>query len=93
MAGSEVSQVVDSLKDVIGQITARLRALETADPIAGSVDVVLFVDLPAAGLAGRVLFVSDGRKVGEGAGAGTGVLAVDDGVDWISPATDTPVTA
>lgn len=36
--------------------------------------------LPTPGQAGRVRFATDGRKTGEGVGAGTGVLCYDDGV-------------
>jgi hypothetical protein len=39
-------------------------------------------------------FITDGRKVGEGVGAGTGVLCYyDNSTDqWIHPATDTAIT-
>ena len=36
--------------------------------------------LPTPGQAGRLRFATDGRKTGEGAGLGTGVLVYDDGV-------------
>lgn len=49
--------------------------------------------LPAAGVAGRVAFPTDGRKVGEGPGAGTGVLAYDDGTAWRRSSDDTTVAA
>jgi hypothetical protein len=38
--------------------------------------------IPAAGTAGRMAFATNGRKNGEGPGAGTGVLAFDDGTAW-----------
>jgi len=40
--------------------------------------------LPTTGFAGAILYASDGRKNGEGAGAGTGVLAFYDGTNWIA---------
>lgn len=40
--------------------------------------------------AGSQVYVSDGRKAGEGAGAGTGVLVYYDGTNWI--ASDTGAT-
>ena len=49
--------------------------------------------LPAAGTAGRIAFASDGRKVGEGAGAGTGTLCYDDGTAWRRVGDDTTVAA
>lgn len=81
------------LQPVIEKLVARLAALEsnTRAEVAGGVQALLYADLPAAGQPGRVRFVTNGRKIGEGPGAGTGVLAVDDGSAWIHPATDTPV--
>lgn len=49
--------------------------------------------LPTPQQAGRVRFATDGRKVGEGAGAGTGTLVYDDGVAWRRVADDTTVLA
>lgn len=49
--------------------------------------------LPAAGDAGRIAFVSNGRKNGEGAAAGTGVLVFDDGTAWIASDSGTTVAA
>jgi hypothetical protein len=49
--------------------------------------------LPAAGTAGRVAYASDGRKAGEGAGSGTGVLVFDDGSNWIAVDTGATVAA
>lgn len=50
--------------------------------------------LPAATYSsGLVAFASNGRKVGEGAGAGTGVLVVSDGTVWRRLSDDTAVAA
>jgi len=38
--------------------------------------------LPSATPAGKFLLVTDGRKSGEGAGTGTGVLCQSDGTNW-----------
>jgi len=40
-----------------------------------------------------VAFASDGRKSGEGAGVGTGVLCYWDGSDWIAEGTAAAVAA
>lgn len=58
---------------------------------AGAVQAMLFVDLPIAGEAGRLRFVTNGRKVGEGVGAGTGILAYDDAVAWRRSSDDSTV--
>lgn len=49
--------------------------------------------LPAAGTAARVAFASNGRKAGEGGGAGTGVLVFDDGTAWRACDTGATVAA
>ena len=53
---------------------------------------VLFANLPA-GAEGQIIFVSNGRKAGQGVGAGTGVLAFHDGTTWIAVDTGTAVAA
>lgn len=75
-------------------IAERFRKLETSErsEITGGLSPVAFADLPAAGQAGRMIFVTDGRKTGEGAGAGTGTPAYDDGVAWRRTADDSTVT-
>lgn len=82
------------LSGIVERLTARLRALESnvRSEVTGGVQAVAFADLPAAGQPGRVMFVTNGRKLGELAGAGTGVLAYDDGgASWRRPSDDTPV--
>lgn len=41
-----------------------------------------FASLPSAATADLLIYVTDGRKVGEGAAAGTGVVCRSDGADW-----------
>ena len=48
--------------------------------------------LPAA-TAARVAYASNGRKVGEGAGAGTGTLVYSDGTAWRRASDDTTVAS
>jgi len=50
-------------------------------------------NLPSASVAGRVAFASNGRKSGEGVGAGTGVQVYADGVAWRRVSDDTTVAA
>lgn len=77
-------------------ISERVRNLEASQEraeVAGAVPRFTVAGLPAAGVVGRVAFATDGRKVGEGAGSGTGVLAYDDGVAWRRTSDDTTVAA
>lgn len=85
----------DAIIEAIKQLTKRVRALESNErsEVTGSVRGANFADLPAAGQSGRVVFVTNGRKAGEGAGAGSGVLAFDDGSNWIAVDTGTIVAA
>ncbi len=76
-------------------ILNRIRAIEAngRSEVTGSIEAIAFADLPAAGQAGRLRFVTDGRKIGEGGGAGTGVPAYDDGVDFRRTSDDSVVAA
>ena len=68
----------------VDPILVRLRKLEAnqRSEVTGGVVRSTVAALPAAGDAQRVRFATDGRKTGEGAGAGTGVLVYDDGTAW-----------
>ena len=75
------------------EILNRIRALEAngRSEVTGSIEAIAFADLPTPGQAGRLRFVTDGRKVGEGVGAGTGTPAYDDGVAFRRTGDDTTV--
>jgi len=79
--------------DVLVEILNRMRELEAngRSEVTGSIEAVLFANLPTPGQAGRLFFVTDGRKVGEGVGAGTGTPAYDDGVAFRRTGDDTTV--
>lgn len=85
----------DALASTIQALADRIRVLETAErtEVAGGVESTTVAGLPAAGQVGRLRFATDGRKSGEGAGAGTGVLVSDDGVAWRRQSDDTTVAA
>ncbi len=74
-------------------IAKRLRDLETAQraEIAGGLDAIVFANLSTPGQPGRMVFVTDGRKTGEGVGVGTGTPAYDDGVAWRRTSDDSTV--
>jgi len=71
-------------KEVIDTLARRFRVVEAMEraETAGAVATSTVAGLPAAGQAGRLRFATDGRKTGEGVGAGTGVLVYDDTVAW-----------
>ena len=79
--------------EIIEIFTDRFRELEAnaRSEVTGSIEAILFASLPTPGQAGRLRFVTDGRKTGEGVGAGTGTPAYDDGVAWRRTSDDTTV--
>ncbi len=74
----------EDLKATIEILVRRIRALEAMEraETAGAAATSTVATLPAAGQNGRLRFATDGRKTGEGVGAGTGVLVYDDSVAW-----------
>ncbi len=83
----------EALREIVEPLAERIRALEAKQRanFAGGVKSLAFADLPTASETGRLLFVTDGRKLGEGVGAGTGVLVYDDAVAWRRTSDDTTV--
>jgi hypothetical protein len=78
---------LQNLRDRIRELEANERS-----EVSNAVPTGTFANLPAAGQAGRGRFVSDGRKMGEGPGAGTGVPVYDDGgASWRRYSDDTVV--
>lgn len=74
------SQFLTALQNISLVLSSILQVL-TAMP--SKAPIYAFAALPApAGLAGQVVYVSNGRKPGEGAGLGTGMLAFSDGSGW-----------
>ena len=60
--------------------------------VTNAVPAVPVANLPAVGQAGRLRFATDGRKMGEGPAAGTGVVVYDDGgASWRRLSDDTAV--
>ena len=49
--------------------------------------------LPGAPATGDMALATDGRKTGEGGGAGTGVMVYYDGSDWVRVDDGTVVAA
>jgi hypothetical protein len=70
--------------------TAPAARLDVAGPLRPG--VYALASLPT-GVVGAQAFVSNGRKIGEAAGAGTGVLAVFSNSAWRRLSDDTPVLA
>ena len=83
-----LNQIFRNIYDKIHFIECQERAEQ-----AGAIQAMTFASLPAAGQAGRLRFVTNGRKVGEGVGLGTGVIAYDDGANWRRPSDDTVVAS
>lgn len=70
---------LDALRKQISQLQKDIRRiveLSVRAEIAGGCATSTYADLPSPFRQGLFAIVTDGRKAGEGAGAGTGVLAV-----------------
>lgn len=81
----ENRQPEDNFFQYMRELDAQVRA-----PVTRSYTGVLVADLPTDATAGTTAFATNGRKNGEGAGSGTGVLVYYDGVAW--RASDTGAT-
>jgi len=80
------SQTLQQLNVTVTALAAKLGNTLNSAP------TITFAQLgSAAGRAGTIYYVSNGRKVGEGPGAGTGMTAFSDGGAWFSTA-GTPLT-
>ncbi len=69
----EVNERIDALRSDVTTFIARAERSE----VTGSAEEIAFADLPTIAdspMNGNLYWVTDGRKMGEGAGAGTGVL-------------------
>lgn len=74
-----------------GTMVAGAGVVQAAGPVR--VGQYTVATLPAAGYAGRIVYATNGRKNGEGAGAGTGVQCYDDGTAWRRVSDDSTVAA
>lgn len=62
--------------EVLENAFKRLQILSARAEIAGGFPKTLYADLPSPQAnSSRIFYVTNGRKAGEGAGAGTGVYA------------------
>lgn len=76
-----------NLRDRIRDVEADERS-----EVTNAVPAVTVANLPIIGQPGRMRFATDGRKVGEGPGVGTGVIVYDDGgASWRRLSDDTAV--
>lgn len=74
--------------------TVRLQVNTTGIVVNGVVSVGTFtVGTMPASIDGSIAFATDGRKIGEGAAAGTGVLAYRDGGNWYRASDDSVLAA
>lgn len=84
---------INAIKQEMGELTRLTERAETAGGVASSTlaDAPLAADQSGPG---DMLWITDGRKLGEGAGAGTGVIAYyNPGTDeWFRLSDDTAVT-
>lgn len=84
---SSSAEGLQHLRDRIRELEANERS-----ELTNAVPALTVATLPTVGQAGRLRFATDGRKVGEGPAAGTGVVVYDDGgASWRRLSDDTAV--
>lgn len=86
-----LAQVVAGVSDISSIEDRRPKAVLLG--VTTTVTPYSVAQLPGGQLAGTIAFATDGRKVGEGAGLGTGVLVYFDGSFWRRTSDDTTVAA
>lgn len=101
MAGNVIGEAFGKVRERLRNVEANERAelaghavtsdSSTSATTASQVPAYTFAGLPTPGTPGRHAFVTDGRKIGEGAGLGTGVVAYDDGAGWYRASDDSVV--
>lgn len=70
---------IETMQREIAQLQKDIRRiieLSVRSEIAGGIATYTYADLPSPSRQGLLAIVTNGRKAGEGAGAGTGVFAV-----------------
>ena len=82
-----------TFESVIRALASRIHAIEVRDGGNPGMSTVAALPAPDSTRKGRLRFATNGRKVGEGAGVGTGTLVYDDGVAWRRVGDDTTVVA
>jgi hypothetical protein len=86
----ETARITDAINTLIVDINAALASITAGGtPDIGSYTVA---DLPVSAVVGTRAYASNGRKIGEGAGDGTGVPVYYSDGTWRS-ALDSPVLA
>lgn len=93
MAGNDLKDFADATALAFQKIGRRLKNIEVreASPTTYAVQTNTFAALPAPGTSrGQTQFCSNCRKVGEGAGTGTGTIVYTDGTGfWLRIRDDT----
>jgi len=88
--GVTPAEINEALNELINDINAALA-------ISGSGGGAAYQSFTVAGLAGaptdEIVMATNGRKIGEGAGLGTGVLVYFSAGAWRTLSTDAPVTS
>ena len=74
---------------VTGSLSATITG--SISPTAFKFPISTFANLPTSPSAGDSYLVSNGLKPGETTGAGTGVLSVYDGTNWLSVSSGTTI--
>lgn len=85
-ASSTFPQFQQSIQSIAQSLQGILGLLQQGG-LTSTVPTLTFAQLPSAvGLGGRMFFVSNARKPGEGPGSGSGNMVFSDGSQWYTMA-------
>jgi hypothetical protein len=84
--------VLEAVNALVNDVNMYLAPFASGGP-PNTPNVTTVGGLPASASEGTIWFATDGRKIGEGPGAGTGVLVYRSAMAWRVTSTDAPVTS
>lgn len=92
---NNVKEFERALRRITLALSKRISIVESKEraETAGAFQKITFANLPVAGKPGRSYFCTNGLKVGEATGNGTGVPVYDDGTGWFRYSDDTVAAA
>jgi hypothetical protein len=82
--GSFGDAVVNAFARTLEQTFRQVLSRGSINVTTVNLSPVSVANLPARAIEGDLSYASDGRKNGQGPGAGTGVLVFFDGSNWIA---------
>lgn len=91
--GPDLTRVVAALQSLVVATNGLQQTTAKVFPLANALPNYTVAGLPTGQPTGACAWATNGRKVGQGAGAGTGVLVSFDGATWCAAWSSVTVTS